>query len=110
MCDEVGSENSFFIVYCPDTYITQKMCDEAVDDSLATLRLIPDWFVTSKMIEKRFTTLYADEYIFYFNEDSGNVAFICNGMDIFNPIQDGPFRDCSGLGVGQKGHPSPKSP
>ena len=24
MCDEVGSENSFFIVYCPDTYITHK--------------------------------------------------------------------------------------
>ena len=74
MCDEVGSENSFFIVYYPDTYITQKMCDEAIDDSLATLRLIPDWFVTSKMIEKRFTTLYAGEYILYFNEDSGNVA------------------------------------
>ena len=26
----------------------------------------------------------------------------------FNPIQDGPFRGCSGIG-GQKGHPYPKS-
>ena len=60
------------------------MCDEAVHDSLANLKLIPDWFVTRKMIKKFFTTLYADENILYFNEDSGNVEFNCNEMGILN--------------------------
>ena len=36
------------------------------------------------MIKKLFTALNADGNIHYFNEDSGNVAFICNGMDILN--------------------------
>ena len=51
---------------------------------LVALKLIPDWFVTSKIIKKLFTALYADEDILYFNEDSGNVAFSCNEMDILN--------------------------
>ena len=51
------------------------MCVEAVDDSLATLKLIPDSLVTSKMIYKLYTALYADENIWYFNEDSGNIVF-----------------------------------
>ena len=55
------------------------MSNESVDDSLATLKLIPNWFVTSKIIIELFTTLYADEKIPYFNEDSGNVVFNCNG-------------------------------
>ena len=38
---------SFFIVYCPDKYITQKLRDEDVDESIATLKLITDRFVTS---------------------------------------------------------------
>ena len=84
MCDKVVSEDDFLIVYCPDKYITQKICDEAVDDSLAALKLIPDWFVTRKMIKKLFTALYADENILYFDEDSGNVVFNCNGMVILN--------------------------
>ena len=54
------------------------MCNKAVDESLAALKLIPDWFVTSKMIKECFNALYADAYILYFNEDSGNVAFSCN--------------------------------
>ena len=74
----------FFNCILPDKYITQKICDEAVDDSLAALKLIPDWFVTRKMIKKLFTALYADENILYFNEDSGNVVFNCNGMVILN--------------------------
>ena len=45
------------------------MCDKAVDDSLATLKLILDWFVTTEMNKKIFPALYADENIFYFNED-----------------------------------------
>ena len=30
------------------------------------------------MIKQLVTTLYADDYILYFNEDSGDVAFSCN--------------------------------
>ena len=39
-----------------------------------------DWFVTMKVIKILFTALYADENILYFNEDSSNVVFNCNGM------------------------------
>ena len=60
------------------------MCNEAIDDFLATLKLIPDWFVTSEMIKKLFTAMYEDENILYFNKDSGNVVFNCNGMGILN--------------------------
>ena len=48
------------------------------------MKLIPDWFVTSKMIKKLYTTLYADENVFYFNEDSDNIVFSCNEMGILN--------------------------
>ena len=60
------------------------MCDKAVDCCLPALKLVPDWFVPGKMIIILFTLLYANENILYFNEDSGNVVFICNGMDILN--------------------------
>ena len=60
------------------------MCDKAVDDSLAALEFVPDWFITSKMIKKLFTALYADENKLYFNEDSSNVTFSCNGIDILS--------------------------
>ena len=60
------------------------MCNKAVDDSLATLKLIPDRFVAIKMIKKLFTALYGEENILYFNEDFGNVAFICNEMAVLN--------------------------
>ena len=33
---------------------------------------------------KLFTALYPDENILYFDEDSGNVVFNCNGMGILN--------------------------
>ena len=36
------------------------------------------------MIKRLFTDLYADENVLYFNEISGNVVFICNGMSILN--------------------------
>ena len=36
------------------------------------------------MFKKRFIALYADESILYFNEDSNNVVFNCNEMDILN--------------------------
>ena len=60
------------------------MCDKAVDDSLAALEFVPNWFITSKMIKKLFTALYADENKLYFNEDSSNVTFSCNGIDILS--------------------------
>ena len=84
MCDRVVSEDPFLIVYCPDKYKTQRMCEEAVDDCLAALKFIPDWFVTSKMIKKLLTTLYADDNILNFNEDSANVVFSCNEIGILN--------------------------
>ena len=36
------------------------------------------------MIKILFTAFYADENILYFNEDSGNVVFTCNGTGILN--------------------------
>ena len=55
------------------------MCDEVIDVSLAALKLIP-----SKMTKKLYTALCVDENILHLNEDSGNVVFSCNEMDIFN--------------------------
>ena len=60
------------------------MCNEAVDNCLAALQLIFDYFVASKMIEKLYAALYTNENILYLNEDSGNIAFSCNGMSILN--------------------------
>ena len=60
------------------------MCDKAVDDCLAAVEFVSDWFVTSEMIKILFTVVYADENILLFNEDSGNVIFICNEMGILN--------------------------
>ena len=91
MRDRVVSEDLFLIVYCLDKYKNQRMCDEAVDDSLAALKLIPDWFVTSKMIKERFTALYADENILYFNEDSGNVDLNILNIDLNNINLDNNF-------------------
>ena len=36
------------------------------------------------MIKILFTDFYVDENTLYFNEDSGNVVFTCNGMGILN--------------------------
>ena len=36
------------------------------------------------MIKILFTAFYVDENILYFNEDSGNVVFTCDGMSILN--------------------------
>ena len=60
------------------------MCDKAVDDCLAAVEFVSDWFVTSEMIKILFTVVYADENILLFNEDSGNVIFICNEMGMLN--------------------------
>ena len=60
------------------------MPDEAVDDSLAILKLILDWFVTSKTVEKMYTALHADDGLFFYVEDSGDVIFFCNEMGILS--------------------------
>ena len=83
MCDRVITAGPFSLRYIPDQQ-TQQMCDKAVDDYLAALTFVPDWFVTNKMIKLLFTALYPDENILYFNEDSSNVVFNCNGMGILN--------------------------
>ena len=46
------------------------------------MNLIPDWFFTNEIIKKLYTALYADENILYFNEDSGDGIFCCDGMGI----------------------------
>ena len=48
------------------------MCGKAVDDSLTALNFVPDCFLTSRMIKKHHSTLFADDNILFFDEDSGN--------------------------------------
>ena len=54
------------------------MCDQAFGNCLAALKFILDWFVTSKMLEKFHNALFANDYIFFFNEDFNKVTFIAN--------------------------------
>ena len=83
MCERIISDEPFFSIgYVPDN--TQQICDKAVDDCLVALEFVPDWFIRSKMIKILFTALYADENIFYFNEDSGHAIVDCNEMGILN--------------------------
>ena len=84
MCDTVLSEDLFLTVYSPDKYKTQRMRDEAVDDFLAASTFIPRWFATSKMINNRFTALYADKNMLYFNEYCGNAILSSNETGILN--------------------------
>ena len=58
------------------------MCDEAVNDSLASLKFIPDLVVTNKIIKKLYTALYADEFLLFFDEYSGDVTFCFDEMGI----------------------------
>ena len=60
------------------------MCYKAVDYCLAALKFVPEWFVTSNILKILLTTFYTVENILYFNEDTGNVVFTCNGMGILN--------------------------
>ena len=57
---------------------------ETVDISLASLKLIPNWFVTSTMIQKLYAALYADDGLLFPDEDSGNVTFFYNEMDMLS--------------------------
>ena len=58
------------------------MCDKAVDDYLGALKLIPDWSVTSKIIKQRYTVLYANDGLLFFDEDSDDVIFCCDEIGI----------------------------
>lgn len=60
------------------------MCDIAVNDFLPELKLVPDWFVSNKMLEKLHTTLFADDDIAFFHEDSGSVTHFSNKIDILS--------------------------
>ena len=82
MCDSVGCEDPFMIVYCPDIYKTQRMCDQTIDDCLAALNFISNQFVTSKMLRKFDKVLLAADKILVFNEDFNKVTFIANQRHI----------------------------
>ena len=43
-----------------------------------------DWFVTSKMTKKLYSALYVDDGLFFFDEDSGDITFCYDEMDILN--------------------------
>ena len=83
-CARIISNDIFSLRYLPDQYKTQQMCDKVVDDFLAALKFVSNWLVTSKMIKILFTALCADKNILYFNEESSNLVFICNGLGILN--------------------------
>ena len=40
MCDSVGCEDPFMILYYPDIYKTQRMCDQTIDDYIAAINFI----------------------------------------------------------------------
>ena len=84
MYNRIISDEPFSIRYVPDQYTSKKRCDEDADDCLPALKFVLDWFVTTKMIKKIFTALYADQNILFFDEDSGNLKFICNGIGFLN--------------------------
>ena len=48
------------------------------------MKLIPDRIFTNKTIKELFTALYADENIFYLNEDSSNAILSFNEMGVLN--------------------------
>ena len=84
MWNQVVSEDSFMLLYCPNRYKTQKMCDEDFDDYLVVLKFISDWFVTSKMLEKFHDALLANDYIPFFKEDFSKVTFFANEIGVFS--------------------------
>ena len=84
ICNSIISDDPFSIIYIPDRYKTQQLSNKAVDNCLTALKFVPNWFVTSKMIKILFTAVYSEKNIRYVNEDSSNVAFICNEMGALN--------------------------
>ena len=60
------------------------MCVKAVDDFRPISKFVPDWFVTNEIIKKLYIALFPDDYILFFEEDSGNVTFSSNEICILS--------------------------
>ena len=84
MCDKAFNTHSSPKQFALQCFKTQQMFDKPVDYFLATLKFVPDWFIPTKMIRILSAAFYTVDNILYFNEDSANVVFPCNGMGIPN--------------------------
>ena len=62
--------------YCYDRYKPIEMCKKSVDGFLPAIKFVPDWF------KKLRTALFADDDILFVDEDSRNVTFSSDEMDI----------------------------
>ena len=82
MCYEAVSNDPFMLKHCLDRYQTQKVFDKTVDEFVPVLKFVPDWFVTSNIIKKLHDALFANQYTIFINEDSINVTFRADEMDI----------------------------
>ena len=63
------------IKFVPERFKTWEMCVKAVDDFRPISKFVPDWVVTNEIIKKLYIALFPDDYILFFEEDSGNVTF-----------------------------------
>ena len=84
MCDKAFNTHSSPKQFALQCFKTQQMFDKPVDYFLAELKFVPDWFIPTKMIRILSAAFYTVDNILYFNEDSANVVFPCNGMGIPN--------------------------
>ena len=82
ICDKTVSKDPFTVKYCHGRYKTQEICDKAIDHFLPALKFVSNWFVRSKMIKKVHSFFFANNDIFFFDEDSGNVTFSSDEMGI----------------------------
>ena len=58
------------------------MCDKDISAFLPALKFVLEWFVTNKIIQKIYNTLFENDNILFFDEDSGNVTFSSDEMGI----------------------------
>ena len=84
MCDKAVLKDSFMLKHFLDTNKTKKICDKAVNDFLPVF--VSNWFVRSKMIKKLHNSLFAENDILVFDEDSRNVTF--SGDEVGIPSVD----------------------
>ena len=84
MCDKAFNTHSSPKQFALQCFKTQQIFDKPVDYFLAALKFVPDWFIPTKMIRILSAAFYTVDNILYFNEDSANVVFPCNGMGIPN--------------------------
>ena len=80
ICDKTVSKDPFTVKYCHGRYKTQEIY--AIDHFLPALKFVSNWFVRSKMIKKVHSFFFANNDIFFFDEDSGNVTFSSDEMGI----------------------------